>query len=376
MPFVLCDLDHQKDFYPFTLNKAIAALEVGTSTIQAWWQFLLKEEVFIHTADYLQKLYKLPPSDPCIFIDARVVPDSETISLLKNLSAGERLYDEEGTIAVNGASFHEWKKEVFAEPQIRLTTSRDLIEKNAAVIQMQTEVLASEKETESVAATAMVTGPRNQIFVELDVVMEHVFINTTAGPVYIAEGAKIMEGAMLRGPLFVGPLAVIKMGAKVYGGTSIMRGAVAGGEIKNSILMQFCNKAHDGYLGDSVIGQWCNIGAGTSNSNIKNTASESAFLFNKSKQLKAGVLMGDFCRTAINTRINTGSVFGVCCNIVGEKWPPAHLPPFSWFQNEAVPYRIEKSLAHINNWMKLKDHALSAAEQSVLQYIFERLTNV
>lgn len=375
MAFVLSDFNHREDFYPITLNKAIASIEIGTSSLIDWWQFLLKEEVFIHTADYLQKLYKTLPTHDSILIDARVIPDSEAISLIKNLHPGQRLYDSKGTIAVNNKSFTDWTTEVMAPEQIRIRSSRDIINSNAEVMQMQFQNLATEKKFAFAPNHIFLTGSREQLMIEEGAVVRNIFVNTVDGPVYIAARANVQDGAMLRGPLFVGATAVIKMGAKIYGGSSIMAAATAGGEIKNSILMQYSNKAHDGYLGDSVIGNWCNLGAGTTNSNIKNTASESAFSHAKSKQLKAGVLMGDFCRTAIQTRINTGSAFGVSCNIVSENWPPDSMKSFSWFQNEISIYRFEKAIEHINNWMKLKGRQLTNEEEGVLNYIFDRLTN-
>jgi hypothetical protein len=172
----------------------------------------------------------------------------------------------------------------------------------------------------------------------------------------------------------MGEKAVLKMGTKVYGATSLGPGCVGGGEIKNAVLFGYSNKAHDGYLGDSVIGEWCNLGAGTSNSNLKNTAGD-VMLWTPNGQVnvgqKCGVLMGDYSRTMINTSLNTGTVIGVSCNVFGAGLTPKYLPAFSWGNDGIERYRLENALTDIDNWKKLKGQSLTAAEETILKYIYE-----
>jgi NDP-sugar pyrophosphorylase family protein len=159
-----------------------------------------------------------------------------------------------------------------------------------------------------------------------------------------------MEGCMLRGPIAIGENTVLKMGTKIYSGTTIGPNCTVGGEIKNSVLFSNSNKAHDGYLGDSVIGSWCNLGAGTSSSNVKNTAGIVTYYDenNQSHEVgrKAGLIMGDYSRCAINTSFNTGTMVGVCCNIFGSIMPNKFIPDFTW-GNER--YDIDKALINISN---------------------------
>ncbi len=166
------------------------------------------------------------------------------------------------------------------------------------------------------------------------------------------------------------------MGTKIYGATSIGNKCTVGGEIKNSVFFDYSNKAHDGYIGDSVIGAWCNLGAGASNSNIKNTASEVKVWHQFSKTnisagTKCGLLMGDYSRSAINTSFNTGTVTGICCNIFGEGLTPKFIPNFSWGINDPTKYKFEKALNDIANWKKLKNEMLSDIEIQTLKHIFE-----
>ena len=184
-----------------------------------------------------------------------------------------------------------------------------------------------------------------------------------------------MEGSLIRGPFALGEGAVVKMGAKIYGATTIGPFSMAGGEIKNSVFFGYSNKAHDGYLGDSVIGEWCNLGAGTSNSNIKNTASEVNVWHYPAKEyiragLKCGLLMGDYSRSAINTSFNTGTVVGICANIFGEGIPPKFIPSFTWGNKGLSLYEFEKALADITNWKKLKNQVLTEQEKVKLKHIF------
>ena len=183
-----------------------------------------------------------------------------------------------------------------------------------------------------------------------------------------------MEGCKIRGPFALGEKSVLKMGSKVYGATSVGPYCIVGGEIKNSVLFGFSNKAHDGYLGDSVIGEWCNLGAGTSNSNLKNNAGKIRIWTPKGEinaGFKCGVLMGDYSRSSINTSFNTGTVVGACCNVFGGNLTPAYLPSFSWGNDGFERYEFDKALRDIENWKKLKGQEITENEKTILKYIFE-----
>lgn len=214
------------------------------------------------------------------------------------------------------------------------------------------------------------------IFIEEGASIQYAILNASTGPIYIGRNSEIMEGSTIRGPFALCEGAVVKMGARIYGATTIGPYSIVGGEIKNSVIFGYSNKGHDGYLGDSVIGEWCNLGAGTSNSNLKNNAQE-VKIFNPaegrflSAGLKCGLLLGDYSRAAINTSFTTGTVVGICCNVFGEGLTPNYIPSFSWGQKNSTKYEFEKALRDIGNWKKLKNQSLTDDEIQTLKHIFE-----
>ncbi len=237
-------------------------------------------------------------------------------------------------------------------------------------------LLFARSTTQTISDTNKVIQPEN-VIIEEGAVVECCIINASTGPVYIGKNATVMEGSVLRGPIAICESAIVKMGTKIYGATTVGPNCTAGGELKNSLLQCYSNKAHDGYLGNAVIDWWCNLGAGTSNSNVKNTGGEINVLHDASGRnihvgKKFGMIMGDYNRTAINTSLNSGSIIGICNNIFGEGLMPKTIGDFRWGIHHTSNYKFDKAVEHINNWKKMKGLELSSAEISVLKYIFER----
>jgi UDP-N-acetylglucosamine diphosphorylase/glucosamine-1-phosphate N-acetyltransferase len=262
---------------------------------------------------------------------------------------------------------------IFKEPIHTIRYPWDIFQGNDWSIRQDFDLLTRKRKSKPISKTNRVTKP-SQVFIEKGVKMENCTINASTGPVYIGAHAEVMDGSVIRGPFAMGEYSCLKMGAKVYGATTLGPYSIVGGEIKNSVLFGYSNKAHDGYLGDSVIGEWCNLGAGSSNSNLKNTASDVRVwtphgLVSAGK--KCGVMMGDYSRTAVNTTINTGTVIGVCCNVFGSGLTPKYIPSFSWGSEGLARYSLEKVLPDNENWKQLKGQTLSDNEKSILTYIFD-----
>lgn len=254
-----------------------------------------------------------------------------------------------------------------------LKTPWNIFQLNAWAIVQDFDLLTAGRKSEKISATNNVNTPAN-IFIEKGASVECCFLNAQAGPIYIGRNAQVMEGSLLRGPVAIGDGAVVKMGTRLYEGTTVGPKCTVGGEIKNSVLFGYSNKAHDGYMGDAVIGEWCNWGAGTSNSNLKNNASAVTVWTPAgaiSVGLKCGVLMGDYTRTAINTSINTGTIIGACANVFGNGLTPKFIPSFSWGSEGLQRYELDKAYSDINNWKLLKGSALTASEKSILKHIFD-----
>jgi UDP-N-acetylglucosamine diphosphorylase/glucosamine-1-phosphate N-acetyltransferase len=254
---------------------------------------------------------------------------------------------------------------------------------NDQAIRDDFDLLTRGRQSAPIPPSVQTISPES-IFIEEGATLSHSILNAAAGPIYIGRNATIMEGSLIRGPFALCEGAVVKMGTRIYGATTIGPYSTAGGEIKNSVLFGYSNKGHDGYLGDSVIGQWCNLGAGTSNSNLKNNAGEvkvwSPVITSSqptgtagqfiSAGLKCGLLMGDYSRAAINTSFNTGTVVGVCCNVFGVGLMPKYIPDFSWGVEYGPKYVFGKALQDIANWKKLKNQSLTDAEIQTLKHIF------
>jgi UDP-N-acetylglucosamine diphosphorylase/glucosamine-1-phosphate N-acetyltransferase len=340
----LSDKEVADHLYPFAQTRHAADIRIGILTIRQKWEALLQQPV------HLLKNNEQAPADALVFA-ANILPTPRFIQSILN-GNGEPDYTDVKILQYPWHIF-QW---------------------NDWALREDFQLITKGRQSAPIPDTVQTSNPA-QIFIEPGALLNHCFLNASTGPVYIGKNAEVMEGALIRGPFAMGEGALVKMGAKVYGATTVGPYAMIGGEVKNSILFGYSNKAHDGYLGDSVIGEWCNLGAGTSNSNIKNTASDvNVWHFHSREYMKAGLkcglLMGDYSRAAINTSFNTGTVVGICANVFGDGMPPKFVPSFTWGNKGLSLYEFEKALKDISNWKKLKNQVLTEEEITQLKHIF------
>jgi UDP-N-acetylglucosamine diphosphorylase/glucosamine-1-phosphate N-acetyltransferase len=377
-----------ENLHPFTLTRQIQDIRIGILTIREKWEQWLRLPSFDKWEDDYKdldrsiRIDKNIGKDVFLMIHGNILPTSKMIKAVSKLKNGE-------FISVNddaGIIFRFTKNEIIEEHKIKVRKAVVINDKiktlqhpweifqwNDEAIRNDFDLITSKRKSQPVSKTNIVIKP-SQIFIEKGAKVEYSILNASTGPIYIGKNAEVMEGCMIRGPFSLGESSVLKMGSKAYGANSIGPHCAVAGEIKNSILFGYSNKAHDGYLGDSVIGEWCNLGAGTSNSNLKNNAGEVKIWTPKGRMIagtKCGVLMGDYSRTAINTALNTGTVTGVCCNIFGAGLTPKYLPSFSWGNDGIDRYEFNKAITDIENWKKLKGKKISKNEKSILKFIFE-----
>ncbi|MDQ6813152.1 MAG: glucose-1-phosphate thymidylyltransferase [Bacteroidota bacterium] len=384
MNIILFDTAFRKKLFPLTLTRAVADLRVGILTIKERWEKLMGTKVFLLTEDYLQPLYEEAFGAAYIFIDASVIPNFELVNAIQGLQTGQGIKDDKGVVAYKTLSKVIPSIDKVSSnlsiafetlPVKRLSFLFDLFQCNQQMIELDFALITNGRTSADLDNTVHLLQP-SRVFVEEGAVVSHSILNASSGPIYIGKNATIMEGCLIRGPFAICEGAVLKMGTKIYGATTIGPYSMGGGEIKNSIITGYSNKAHDGYLGDSVIGEWCNMGAGTSNSNLKNTGGTVHLWDYESKEFlpsgnKCGVVMGDYSRTAINSSINTGSVIGVCSNVFGDGLLPKFIPDFSWGVVQESRYRFDKAINDINNWKKMKNKTITEKETQVLKHIFD-----
>jgi len=377
-----------ENLYPFTLTRQIQDIRVGILTIREKWETLLGVTSYDRLEDDYKDLdrsihlEKISEDDTCFMIHGNILPTPKLIKALKKLNNGEFISANGNT----GVIFRFSKKEIQEPNKIKVSkaiTIReevksiqfpwDIFHLNDYAIRQDFSLLIEKRKSQKISKTNRVVKAGN-IFIEKGAIVEHCILNASEGPIYIGKNSLIMEGTAIRGPFACGEEVVIKMNSRIYGATTIGPHCTAGGEIKNSVFFAYSNKAHDGYIGDSVIGEWCNLGAGTTNSNLKNNASVVKVWTTKGEMnagKKCGVFMGDYSKTSINTSINTGTVVGVCSNVFETGLTPKYIPNFSRGSDGLRRYELEKALSDIDNWKKLKGKAITENEKTILTYIFK-----
>jgi len=383
MNYILFDSDVRDTLLPFTYTKPVADIRIGILTIREKWEKHLGLTTTTITADYLEEKYPMVEMEENILINASFCPTESLVEKVKNLSKNEAIFKGEDVLAFHTTQsqeevdFDTYTQIEFDEELIQIKNTSDIFTHNGKAIQQDFDLITEERTSETIPAGIQVINPGN-IFIEEGAQILFSTLNASEGPIYIGKDALIMENSSIRGPFAMCENAVVKMGTKIYKDTTIGPFSKVGGEISNAVIFGYSSKGHDGYLGNSVIGEWCNLGAGTNNSNLKNNYSEVKLWnyeterFAKTGLQFCGLIMGDHSKCAINTMFNTGTVVGVSANLFGSGFPRNFTPSFSWGGAAGYEtFQMNKVSEVVTAVMKRKNLVFDAVDQKILDHIFE-----
>jgi len=385
---ILFDDDQYKSLWPLNFTKPVAKLRLSYFTIEEQWTLISKLPISCLTVDYLSKKYSPDFTGDDIYINAAILPSKLLWQSIQNLQTEEALYNNNRLVACRPKTANQMLADLLnASYQKREYTNKiHRLNKPKAIFKLAEQSIQLDKSL--INTTDFQQDPSqnyNTIFNPQDchihstATIKGVSINAEKGPVIIGKDALVMEGAMLRGPLVIGDNAVVKMGSKIYGSTTIGSYCKAGGEINNVVFQAYSNKGHDGYLGNSVIGEWCNLGADSNCSNLKNnynlikTWSYQAEDYINSEEQFHGLIMGDHTKCSINTMFNTGTVTGVFASIFSSSFPPKFIPSFTWGINQT--YQFEKAIETAKRVMQRKNINLQQNDIDILAHIFKITTS-
>ena len=381
MNYILFDGPSRNNLLPLTYTRPVADIRVGILTIREKWETFLQSTITSVTEDYLSDKFPMVEFDENIFINASFLPDSEIVKQITSLKPNELInsgddlvafYSSEKQDEVNLDSF---KKINHKQDLLKVKKLTDIFNINSSAIEADFNIITKDRISSKISITNNLICPEN-IFIEDGVKMEYVTLNASDGPIYISNECEIMEGSLIRGPFALCEKSTIKLGAKIYGGTTIGPYCKIGGEVNNSIVQGYSNKGHDGFLGNSLIGEWCNLGADTNTSNLKNNYADVKIWdyendkFSSTGEQFCGLIMGDHSKSAINTMFNTGTVVGVCSNVFGSGFPRNFIPSFSWGGNKGfTDYKIEKVFEVNDKVMNRRNCIFSDIDKEILSHL-------
>ena len=374
MKIQLVDGKHRDHLLPLTYTRPVAQLRCGILTIAEKYQ-KRGFQVGYETEDYLQE--KFPSVHHDILVSGSVCPTDSFIDAITSLTEGQALIQDDQLLAFKGANWADTPTEIFPFNDVLNLIIRpwDIWTKNAAEMNIDFDVLTKDRFSAPIDSSNTVFGDR--IFLEEGARVKASILNATSGPIYLAQNAEVMEGSIVRGGLALGAHSALKLGTKVYGATTLGPHCKVGGEINNSVILGYSNKGHDGFLGNSAIGEWCNLGADTNNSNLKNNYDEVKAWsyvdgrFSKTGQQFCGLIMGDHSKSGINTMFNTGTVVGVSANVYGAGFPRNFIPSFTWGGPQGTTeYMIKKALDTANRMMQRRGLQVDDVERTILEKVY------
>lgn len=383
MNYILFDGTVRNQLLPFTYTRPVADIRIGILTIREKWEKLLGFTTTTVTEDYLSEKYPMVEMEQNIFINASFIPSENLVKIVKSLSENQAVFYDDEPIAFFTSEGQEVDFETYDIVQysendvLRVEHTWDIFSKNHEAIKRDFKLITKDRESQPIPEMTVAFN-KEQIFIEEGAKLPLCSLNATEGPIYIGKDAEIMEGSMIRGPFALCNNATVKMNAKIYTGCTIGPHSKVGGELNNSVIMGYSNKGHDGFLGNAVIGEWCNLGADTNNSNLKNNYTEVRLWdyetegFAKTGLQFCGLMMGDHSKCGINTMFNTGTVIGVSANIFGSGFPRNFIPSFSWGGSAGMTtYKTNKAFEVAKVVMARRKVEFSEEDAKILEHVFE-----
>ncbi|SDS64726.1 UDP-N-acetylglucosamine diphosphorylase/glucosamine-1-phosphate N-acetyltransferase [Formosa sp. Hel1_31_208] len=383
MNYILFDGPARNNLLPFTYTRPVADIRVGILTIREKWETFLGSTCTTLTEAYLSEKYPMVELEENVMINASYLPNQELIELIKNIKENQAVFHGEDVIAFyttdsqDEVNFESYEAIEYDNASLKIEHTWDVFAKNGEAIKADFELLTKDRTSQPISKTNNILGAEH-IFIEKGASLEFVTLNANSGPIYIGKDAEIMEGSMIRGPFALCEYATVKLGAKIYGPTTIGPYSKVGGEVNNSVIFGYSNKGHDGFLGNSVIGEWCNLGADTNNSNLKNNYAEVRLWDYESEGFArtglqfCGLMMGDHSKCGINTMFNTGTVVGVSANIFGSGFPRNFVPSFSWGGSSGFKtYLTKKAFEVAEVVMQRRNIEFTDKDKAILEQVFE-----
>jgi UDP-N-acetylglucosamine diphosphorylase/glucosamine-1-phosphate N-acetyltransferase len=383
MNYILFDGPARNALLPFTFTRPVADILIGIMTIRQKWEMRLGSTTTTLTEEYLSEKFPMVEMEENVMINASFLPNTILAEMVSNLESNQAIFKGDDVIAFytdenqEEVDFDTYEIIEFEDDCIRIENTWDIFSHNDAAIREDFEFLTEDRKSQPIPKSVSVIAKEN-IFIEEGAKLEFVTLNASSGPIYIGKNSEIMEGSVIRGPLALCENAQIKMASKIYGATTVGPYSRIGGEVKNAVLFSYSNKGHDGFLGDSVLGEWCNIGADTNVSNLKNNYDEVKLWsyetegFAKTGLQFCGLMMGDHSKCGINTMFNTGTVVGVSANIFGSGFPRNFVPSFSWGGASGfTTYFTKKAFETARLVMSRRNIEFDEKEAAILQHVFD-----
>ncbi len=383
MNYILFDGPVRNNLLPFTFTRPVADIRIGIMTIREKWERFLNGHTTTKTEEYLSEKYPIKVASENVLINASFLPKKALVDLVQNLQENEAIFKNGEVIAfyeknpTTETDFKGYKRIEFEGELLQVVHTWDIFSKNGQALQEDFDLITAGRESAPISNTNRLICPE-KIFLEEGATVEHSILNATDGPIYLGKNSQVWEGNLIRGAFALCGHGVVKMGAKIYGPTTIGPYGKVCGEISNSVIFGYSSKGHEGYLGNAVLGEWCNIGADSNNSNLKNNYAKvrlwnyATERFEQTGLQFCGLMMGDHSKTAINTMFNTGTVIGVNCNIYVPGFPRNFVPSFSWGGASGFStYPTNKAFEAAKVMMARRGVAFDEVEARILEHVFE-----